>query len=518
MAIRTYFVGNSYIDNGTTVTVLSQTQVAPQYPATILGTPVNTTTVPGSSREMFGGGLVNGYLAPTTAQMTTAVAGTLATETPITGKFDAGNWTFRLGAAWFPVGGPSPVQWHVRIRIYHTNTLDTLNGLYEAHAVEVGNGFAGSVATSNFQQVGYSTVTAALPTFTMNNEYLIVYVGIYCDVAPTISNGLLGFWADQSTVLQTANFVSSVGAICKPNFVQRCPEAYEYHAPNGTVYPLDVNGIRFVLSAEGEGLPPINYTTQRGPFQHGTTLTDYFLQPRIVQLAIRHNYPNRDALHEGRQALVGVLSPGLQALTGVVQTGTLRKQLTTGELRDLRALILQGPNFNPRGKEWDEFAYTEVLRFQAFDPIWYDPAVETRVFAPQGSQLVYPITYPIIYTTLDSKLIIDYAGTWKAYPIFTITGPTIGVQIENQTTGDLIQVSYPLPAGRTYTIDLTPGNKQILLDDGTNLLGYLTAESDLSAWHLTPSNDGVNELRAYATGVNANSLVSMTWLDAYLGV
>jgi hypothetical protein len=332
---------------------------------------VITNTV-GASREMAGGVMLNGYTAPQALGF--APLATLVTDTRMLGKFEAGTWTFKTAMGATYAGGPSPVSWHARVRFYRTNSLDSLSGTIFTHAVEIGSATAGTVATSNFQTVGYSTVTATLPAFNMANEYLLVFIGIILDVAPTVSTATLSPWLDQETYLQTSNFIPAVGDACVPSFVRRCPEAYEYHAPDGTVYLLDVPGLRFVTSAEGEGMPPINYNTQRGPFQHGVTLTDYFLQPRTVQLAIRHNYPNRDSLHRGRQELVGVLSPGLQSLTNsALQTGTLRKQLTSGELRDLRALILQGPNFNPRGTSWDEFAYTEVLRFQAFDPIWYDP-------------------------------------------------------------------------------------------------------------------------------------------------
>jgi hypothetical protein len=446
---------------------------------------------------------------------------TFISDIPYSGSIAAGTWT----ASWGILFGTLPthtIDWHVRVRFYKIAVNNNVAGAFDNHGTLLGTGsYDGSIVTSRGDKIGYSLVSATLPQINLHNEYLCIQIGYVLDTTIAVAGNVYFSWIrDANSYLQTADFTNSI-SVNNPQCVlpiSRAPERYIWFSPDGTEYPLDIPGLRFVTSAEGEGMPPINYNTQRGPFQHGVTLTDYFLQPRTVQLAIRHNFTNRDAYHAGRQGLVGILSPGLQLLTGGIQTGTLRKQLTDGSLRDLNALILQGPNFNPRGTQWDEFAYTEVLRFQAFDPIWYDPTVNTRAFAAQGTVLTYPITYPIVFSTIDSFVILNYTGTWKAYPTFTITGPTIGVLLQNDTTGDHIAVTYPLPAGRTMSISLQPGAKQILLDDGTSLLGYVTDDSDLSAWHLTPQNDGVNELRAYATGVSSASRVSMTWLDAYLGV
>ena len=297
------------------------------------------------------------------------------------------------------------------------------------------------------------------------------------------------------------------------------PIRYEYITPEGTVYPLDVPRYRSVINAEGEGLPPINYISQRGPFQHGNTVLDYFLQPRIVQLTIRHQFDNRYDLERGRETLVGTLNPGLQLTPTSLDEGILRKQLSDGSLRNLKCFIIQGPNFNPRGPGWDEYAFNEVLRFQASDPVWYDPTLRTQVFDwTTRTQLVGPITGPIQSSAVLLAGNVNYTGWWISYPTITLNGPMSGVTITNTTTGDTIVLNYPIPAARYATIALTPGSKSVTLDDGTNLLGFITDDSDITTWALTPANGGVNAIQVYAAGTNVDSDVTMTWYDKYLGV
>lgn len=138
---------------------------------------------------------------------------------------------------------------------------------------------------------------------------------------------------------------------------------------DGTQYELNSPPNRIVLSVEGQGLPPIQYVSQRGPFQNGETLRDYFLTPRTVQMVIRQNYCSRADYWAGRAALLDILRPNRNAF-GTLCQGTLRKIMPGNIVRDLTAIIQQGPNFEPRNMEWDEYSFVETLRFTAYDPTY----------------------------------------------------------------------------------------------------------------------------------------------------
>lgn len=91
-------------------------------------------------------------------------------------------------------------------------------------------------------------------------------------------------------------------------------ELTEFHqliTPDGYVYDLHTASRRgkWVISSQGWGMPPIDYITQKTPFQHGATVKDYRLQPRIIQLLLQQSFCDREALFSGRQALLDVLRP-----------------------------------------------------------------------------------------------------------------------------------------------------------------------------------------------------------------
>lgn len=297
-------------------------------------------------------------------------------------------------------------------------------------------------------------------------------------------------------------------------------DRYSYYTPSGSLYELEVKNMRYVMSVEGEGLPPIFYNTQRGPYQDGETLHGFHAQPRIVQLTIRHVLESRGQYWDERQSLMYALTPFRQALATDRNPGTLRKSLPDGAKRDLKCLIAEGPNFNPRDlARWDEFAYQEVLRFIAHDPIWFDPNEHTLLFLDtQGTELTFPITFPITFSDISETITLNYPGSWREYPRIVFTGPMSVGTVINQTTDEKIIITYPLPAGETITIDTRYGYKTVVLSDGTSVLHYVSTDSDLGSFHITPANDGVNVLLASAFGSNASTRVQVKYNDRYLGI
>jgi len=71
--------------------------------------------------------------------------------------------------------------------------------------------------------------------------------------------------------------------------------------PDSQVYTFRDDQRRFTMSTSGEGLPPIEYITQRGPFQHGETVVDYRLRPRVLQMVYREKFCSRDVYWDGRR-------------------------------------------------------------------------------------------------------------------------------------------------------------------------------------------------------------------------
>lgn len=305
---------------------------------------------------------------------------------------------------------------------------------------------------------------------------------------------------------------------------------FDYYIDSqGVSYPLTVSsGSRQVLSDEGSGLPPIDYITERGPFQHGETITDFFLRPRIVQFLIRQKFCSRQEAWDGRTALLNAIRPNKP---GGPQ-GVLRKILPNREKRDLDVVPIIGPKFEPRQlNRWDEWAIQEVLRFTAYNPVYYNPILKTATISPSAGQnfpytfpfyfaipqeLSFPISFPISFYGWDYRVDINYAGTWEEYPTIVITGPAGPyIRIVNETTGERIALfDLMVPDGDSITIVLAYGSQQVTNAAGENMLNHVTSDSDLATFHLEP---GVNTIRAILRG-GGDADVVITYKERFIGI
>lgn len=289
-----------------------------------------------------------------------------------------------------------------------------------------------------------------------------------------------------------------------------------YVTPDGVSLLLSAPEKWWVLTEEGFGMPPIEYVTQRGPFQHGETLKDFFLRPRVVQLTMRVNGCSRSEYWDLRNQILGVMRPGRDGTS----PGVLRKYLANGAVRELECYIVDGPSFPGKSaNKWDEWSIMDTLRFQALDPVLRNPALKTFAYVSTGGASgTFPLTFPLTIAAFSSPgggLPINYLGNWLSYPTIILNGPLVGPLVRNLTTGEKIEFSGSIASGRVVTIDLTFGHKTVTLDDGTNQIGFISSDSDLGSFHLTPGN---NQIQVNATGTSAISSVVLQWYDRFIGI
>jgi len=292
------------------------------------------------------------------------------------------------------------------------------------------------------------------------------------------------------------------------------------------VYNFDDRDSFFLKSFTGWGMPPVQYITQGGPYQHGETLLDFRLQPRTIQLVHRINGCNRTGYWENRAELLNKLRPNYQTVNSF-NAGRLRKVLPDGSIRDIKAIISGGIVFTARDEDnWDEFAVSESIQFICHDPIVFNPAQQSQVFAlplPK-SHLVFPITFPILFGlsgAINDSVDVTYSGTWLSYPTITITGPITNPVIYNTSTDEKIELYYNVPAGSTIVMDLSYGNKTVYEDGGTNRIGVVTTDSDLATFHIAPIPEvggGVNTFQVIGTNATADTAVELSWYDNYIGI
>jgi len=147
--------------------------------------------------------------------------------------------------------------------------------------------------------------------------------------------------------------------------------------------------------------------------------------------------------------------------------------------------------------------------FQCSDHLFYSDdelVVGVRMYTPAVGGLTGPLIGPI-YADDFTEGIIDFflGGTVPSWPVITIQGPIKDPTIE--LTGywkATLQTS--LASDQSVTIDTTPWNRAVRRNDGTNLAGRFTADSQrLSHMRVPPGRrqfllrgyDPSNTARAY---------------------
>ena len=326
-------------------------------------------------------------------------------------------------------------------------------------------------------------------------------------------------------------------------------------ANQAKVYRFNNQDDQFSQSFTGMGLPPIEYITQKGPFQHGQTVLDFRLQTRLIQYIHRRQGCSRDDYWSNRADLINFIRPNRQP-ANTFKPGRLRKIQPDGTKRDINALIVLGPVFEARSLDkWDEWAFTEAIRFRCDDPVFFDPALQSAIWTLSnlenlifyGEALGIPGVIPdspgppdwtdrliFVGDELDSGgiwfgedslyqvLDVTYAGTWFSFPIIYLVGPINQPQVHNLTLGLKIELTYDIPAGDEVVLDLSFGNKTVIDNHGTNLIGTVTTDSNLGSFRLAPDPEvtgGVNQLQVIGDdAVIGETEVRIEWFTRYIGI
>jgi len=293
---------------------------------------------------------------------------------------------------------------------------------------------------------------------------------------------------------------------------------------DGTVYKFD-DWYKFVVSETGFGAPPIEFITQSGPLQHGDTVLDYRLRPRIIQQIVRYDACDREDYWTKRAELLDAIRPNRHP-AGQVLPATLRKRLPGGVVYDLAVFVEQGPAFAPRDpRKWDEFGFTDTIRYRADDPIALSPTLNTSTWVlTPTDDLIFPITFPIIFgsTIINSDITVRNPGTWESYPKIVMQGPCNSPLITNQDIDESIKLNYAVSTGETVTIELTPEEKLVYNQLSVNLLGTVDLdESDLATFRIEVAPavaDGDNVINVTASGAVAGvTSISLSFYPRFYG-
>lgn len=268
------------------------------------------------------------------------------------------------------------------------------------------------------------------------------------------------------------------------------------------------------------GASPTQFITRRGYRQNGETEVDYLLQSRTISVELWHAPAcDRQTYWDTRKELHDFLRPNRNG----PMTFTLRTP--DGYLRSIIVRADPGLVF-PIQNSNNNWNVQESMDFTALDPLFFN-ASQTIVALPSAvqTQLIFPITFPITFGTSDLALStgsFTYAGTWKSYPIITLTGPYTRAVITNPAIGLSIFLSVAVPAGEQRIIDLTPGQQSIKDASGNNKFSDLGAGSNLVDFAIYPDPEvagGVQSIDVQLVfGVNGISGATLTYYERFFAL
>lgn len=308
--------------------------------------------------------------------------------------------------------------------------------------------------------------------------------------------------------------------------VQFQSEFNTYITPDGVEFVLQDYGIRAIMSIDGEGAPPVDYTSQKGIFQDGETLQAATLTPRIVSLEFYRSGYDDDDYQQARSNLIDVMRHN-RGSGATISRGRLRRYYKDGQIRDLFCLPEKGPNLDREFQKGNRFNVLDKIKMIAHDPTYWD-GLQTTVNIDLGTaddNMAIPMNIPLYIggSQVNVSPNVNYSGTYHTFPTFTLTGPMNRFYAKNVATGDYIDFRYQIPVGKSVTINLEYGQKTAIDSDGIHRLGSITRDSSPESLSIVPharAINGVNQFNFIVTGINVanGSTAQMKYYRRFTGI
>lgn len=253
----------------------------------------------------------------------------------------------------------------------------------------------------------------------------------------------------------------------------------------------------WIMSITGVGLPPIRLIKERGPQQHGATVTGFLLDERMLNVAILIDAPNEATADDYRDDLAEILGPE-EDEDGEPLPVQIELTRSDTQVRQLDCFAVGVVDFPITNEDRLAGKQMVIAQFEAPDPIPYDPTLQSVTFDTSGgSGFLSPRVSPYKYqlnTGIDKVVELDYDGKWDTFPLIYITGPASDPIVTNETIDKVLDFTgTTIAAGETYTINLRYGpDKGVTDSSGTRQNAALTDASNLSTWRIVK---GTNSIR-----------------------
>lgn len=263
-----------------------------------------------------------------------------------------------------------------------------------------------------------------------------------------------------------------------------------------------------IQAVTGLGIPDIRADDIPRPLDHGSFYAREFLGPRTVTLTVGIAGVAQDPVSASTQwdALKAQWAP-----ISVDSTTTRPLHFDQGGQGERQ--LLGRPRRATADLSMLKGGYiTAQLEYRAGDPRIYGANLNNTglslALATTGRS--YNRAYNFGYGAGSSGTVqVTNAGNFATRPVVTIAGPVTNPFIENQTAGQLVDLSITLAGGDILTIDFD--SRTVLL--GGTASRYSAVRQGSTFWELAP---GVNNVRFGADVYDPAAAATVAWRDAWI--
>lgn len=282
---------------------------------------------------------------------------------------------------------------------------------------------------------------------------------------------------------------------------------------------IELFGAPFHLyKVEGIGDIETEIQSQIAPYQDGSTFINARLSERHISIELTIRANDKEQLSERRQLFSSVFNPKLGE-------GILR--YVNGDIKREISAIAEGVPFYPDGQSNRTSTIQKTaLNLFCANPYWRGTETVEQLVTFSGG-ITFPLVLPTIFgnqrSDAKSRIIVNEGDTPTPIDV-TFEGPaTSPIRIENETTGEFIEVAQSLLAGEKLWISTTFGKKRVekIAIDGTrtNAFNYIKVNPDPTLSSTFFQLDPGNNLLTYSTGEDYEKApVTIKFYPRYLAV
>lgn len=306
-----------------------------------------------------------------------------------------------------------------------------------------------------------------------------------------------------------------------PNQRMKPDMRLELTTPDGETFELHTPPSKFVTNMRGWGMSPRITDTVRYPNVMGERPLAVKLDVREVSLTIMYPGCSLSQLWNHKGTLLDFLRENRTPINNIQPSRLTMYYREDGvyKARALDVFFNDGLVFVPPGTSGNQYTIVEESSFTAYNPVVYDPTIQSFPLTTFSSSLILPMTFPFTLGTHKASGTLTYTGTWESYPIIEVTGPAKNFSILNVTADKRLNYWGEVASDETVTFDLRDNIKTVTNNYGADVISRVSGNINTFVIQVSPlATGGNNAFEVYSEVYGPVTRFDITYYNRYRGV